>query len=274
MSEKQRFQEIQGEIRNDIAHIMNLFEILYKKLEELPLHEAKNWMYDVFLDKIYETNAKLMQFLDDIGASRLKTDLQDKVNLIKNRSSIIRSPGAYGFEDMWDYLERAIDSYVKQIEWTMSSILQLMYETNWEGLEKIKTEDYVVIKKRARFVMARDELEHAKQAIKNRKWDDILNHLRPAIDMAIKEKFGFQKIHPKKQFLKDADKYDLPLPSYTMIYDYFDEGSHRIHGGRINPPWECQKALSFVAEFIDRLELIDVSQKKIEEFKKTCRAAS
>lgn len=276
MSEKQRFQEILDELRNDITYIANLFDVLCKKFEELPRHEANKWMYDVFLDKIYETHAKTMKLLVDMSAKSLGRDLEYKLNTVRVGARNISSEDVMTYElDMkMGELNTAIVDYANRIEWTMSSVRLAMHQADWEGMKKIKTEDYMVVKKRVRFVRARDELEKAKQAIKNKKWDDVLNHLRPAIDMAIREKFGFQKIHPMKQFLQDADRYNFPLPSYTMIYDYFDEGSHRIHGGRINTPWECQKALSFVAEFIDRLELIDVNQKEIEEFKKKCRAVS
>jgi hypothetical protein len=264
------------DFRNDMVYVSNLSDILYKKLEELSRYEAKNWMYDVFLDKIYESHAKIAKFLHDMDADYLLGALADKLNAVRTFANAILSEPfeSYDFDIRARGLNTAISNYAHEVEWAMSSLRLVMHQVSWEGMKKIKTEDYMVVKKRVRFVRARDELEHAKQAIKNGKWDDVLNHLRPAIDLAIKEKFGFQKINPMKQFLNDADRYSLPLPSYTMLYDYFDEGSHRIHGGRINTPWECQKALSFVAEFIDRLELIDVSQKKIEEFKKKCNAVS
>lgn len=75
-----------------------------------------------------------------------------------------------------------------------------------------------------------------------------------------------------RQFINDAEKYRLPLPTYTMLYDYFDVGSKRIHEGKLNTPYECQKALEFVAGFIDRLEVINVTQKKINDFKSKSKA--
>ena len=276
MSEKQRFQEIVKEIRKDFNHITNLLNVLYEKLEKLPRSEAKNWIYDTFLDKIYETHAKIKHFMEEVGAEKLERYLDNSLeSVIGYTESIAFEPyGGYNYWEIKTELDSAIINYYQETENIMSSIRKFMHEVDWKRMKGVKSEDYIVVKERAKFIKARDELENAKQAIKNKKWDDVMNHLRPAIDLAIKEKFGFQKIHPMKQFLQDADKYNFPLPSYTMLYDYFDEGSHRIHGGRINTPWECQKALSFVAEFIDRLELIDVTQKEIEEFKKKCRAVS
>lgn len=75
-----------------------------------------------------------------------------------------------------------------------------------------------------------------------------------------------------RQFLIDAEKQNFPLSSYTMLYDYFDEGSQRIHGGKLNTPFECQKALEFVAGFIDQLDSMDIPKEKIEEFKRKCTA--
>ena len=115
-------------------------------------------------------------------------------------------------------------------------------------------------------------MEKAKQAVKNQKWAEVLNHLRPAIDLSIKEKFGFQKIFPMKQFIEEAEKYDFPLPSYSLLYDYFDEGSQRIHEGKLHTEWECEKALNFVAEFIDRLDLISISSEDILKFKNVSKA--
>jgi hypothetical protein len=149
----------------------------------------------------------------------------------------------------------------------MSSIRYELYEENFAQVKKLKNEEYVLPTQRAKYVQARDELEKAKQAVKDKEWDEVLNHLRPAIDLALREKFGFKRINPMRQFLADAEKYNLPLPSYTMLYDYFDEGSQRIHGGKLNTPFECQKALEFVAGFIDRLELINVSKEDVEQFK-------
>lgn len=99
-----------------------------------------------------------------------------------------------------------------------------------------------------------------------------MNHLRPAIDLALKEKFGFKRIKGYRQFFDDAGKYGLRLPSYDMIYRYFDEASQRLHEGGVHTPWECQEALDFVAKFIDRLDLIDVSDKEINEFKKKSKS--
>lgn len=280
LSERQKFQEILKEIRRDLEHIFNLFQILVQKAcsqETLqPSQELKEWIYDTFLDKVYETNAKIKRFLIDVRIS--EGVLDDRLENVKLRAERVADGRffvyPYELNAALSELESATKNYAMAVESLMSFVRKSLHENSWKQLEKLKTENYLIEERRAKFVKARDELQNALQAIGNKRWDDVLNHLRTAIDLAIKEKFGFQKIHPMKQFLEDADKHDFPLPSYTMIYDFFDEGSHRIHSGKIHTPWECQRALSFVTDFIDGLDLIEISPKQIDDFRKKCKAVS
>jgi hypothetical protein len=89
--------------------------------------------------------------------------------------------------------------------------------------------------------------------------------------LAIKERFGFTRFKNFWEFLVCADNSDFPLPSYDMLYFYFSESSGRLHAGRLHTPLECQTALGFVDSFIDRLELLNISQEEIDNFKKKCR---
>ena len=115
------------------------------------------------------------------------------------------------------------------------------------------------------------ELEKAKQASKNGIYEDVLNHLRPAIEMAIKEKFGFKRVNMYR-FLQDARALNFNLPSYDSIYYYYSEGSGRLHKGKLNTPLECQKAIDFVANFIGRLDEVTTSQQEIDDFKSKSKA--
>jgi hypothetical protein len=274
MSEKQRFQEVLTEIRSDIKFLQGdlsyqLQNILKHKRGEID-SEVKDWIYDVFLDKFYEIDAKIKKIINDLGYKpKLPTDD------VKRQAELIARKKVYYYYTLNDqlyYLKSNIESYGNEVESIMSSIRLKLYEKDWSQIKNLKSEDYVMPIHRVKYVQARDELEKAKKAVKDKQWDEVLNHLRPAIDLAIKEKFGFKKIQPMKQFLRDAEKYNLPLPSYTMLYDYFDEGSQRIHEGKLNTPYECQRALEFVAGFIDRLESAHASQKDIDEFKKKSKA--
>jgi len=275
LSDKQRFQEILTEIRHDLQYLtFDLFFTLIKKIKAKNYQsdsETKDWIFDTFLDKWYEVDTKINMILRDF---KMKADVP--LIPIKHYSEQVayeqnRFPP--NIEGILEKLYDAGKNYEKEVESVMSSIRKTMYQTEWDQMKNIKSEKYIAPMVRKRYIEARDELEKAKQSVKDKKWDEVLNHLRPAIDLAIKEKFGFKKIQPMKQFIQDAEKYDLPLPSYAMLYDYFDEGSQRIHEGKLHTPWECEKALNFVAEFIDRLDLIDMSAEDIEEFKRKSKAA-
>lgn len=236
----------------------------------------REWIFDVFLDKAYEIDAKAKKFLLDLGYPKESVNSKLSMQVVKNYAQTIALHDVgmnLKFDDPHlQGLYNAIKKYEEIFEMKMSEVRENMYKTNWSKMKQIRYGEYVLPLKRARYVNARDELEKAKNAMEEKEWGEILNHLRPAIDLAIKEKFGFKKVHPMKRFLDDAEKYNFLLPSYAMLYDYFDEGSHRLHGGKLHTPWECENALNFVAGFIDRLDLIDISQKQIEEFKKKSKA--
>jgi hypothetical protein len=272
MSNKELFQEILSGIRSDLTFVKSvLFQKLVKILQEKDYcidQEIKIWIFDVFLDKVYEIDAKIDQILADFDLKEHFLPVIDvkqyAERLIFERGMTIQTL----VNTNLNYLYEAIENYERAVEDSMTTLRRVMYARNWKFTKQVEPAKYVLPTRRKTDVKARDELEKAKQAVKDQKWEEVFNHLRPAIDLALKEKFGFSKIHPMKQFLADAEKHNLPLPSYSMAYDYFDEGSQRIHGGKLHTPWECEKALSFVAEFIDRLDLVEISKGDVDEFRK------
>jgi hypothetical protein len=126
-----------------------------------------------------------------------------------------------------------------------------------------------ILKKK--FLESKDELKKAREATDRGDWAEVLNHIRVAIDLAIKEKFGFKKIQPMSLFLKDAEAMGLQLPSYSLIYDYFDEGSKRLHNGLIHNPLEAESILNFVEKFINELNSIPIDENKLNDFKSKCK---
>ena len=152
----------------------------------------------------------------------------------------------------------------------MDYVRKFLYDTNWTSMKKINIEDYILLIERRKYIHAREELQWVKQAIKEGKYEDILTHLRTAIELAIKERFGFKEIK-MWHFLKDAKTFNFHLPSYGTVYYYYDEGSDRLHSGKLNTPFECQQALHFVDGFIEELELINISQEEIDNFMKKCK---
>lgn len=126
---------------------------------------------------------------------------------------------------------------------------------------------------RKKFVTAKDELDKAVELAADSPGDAMI-FLRIAIDLSIKEKFGFTKISKMYYFILDAENFNLPLPSYSLIYTIFDEGSKRIHEGKIFTPFEASQAIELVTNFIAELEKIEISPDTINEFKKKCNYVS
>jgi hypothetical protein len=276
VSGRQVFQEILVGIRSDLKYLKELHSILFNKRQYDPINfektdEVRDWILDVFLDKLYETHAKVERVFGDFSIQR---DLP--IWEIKRCAEDIAFTDGMGYKDAplerFHELYSYIQDYDVIVEKSMGTIRKILHDQNWEPIKRIDLDNYVLPVKRARYVDARDELSKAKMAVKEGNWDEVLNHLRPAIDLALKEKFGFKRIKRYKQFFDDAGKYDLRLPSYDMIYGYFDKASQRLHEGRVHTPWECREALDFVAKFIDRLDSIEVSEKEIEEFRKKSKS--
>lgn len=122
---------------------------------------------------------------------------------------------------------------------------------------------------RKKYINAKESLAKAIECL-NEKVEDVTIHLRITIDLAIKERFNFSKIYRMKNFLKDADKYNFPLPSYNLIYGLFDEGSSRIHAGKGNTLFEAKQMVRIVTDFIDALKTIKITNEKINDFKSKC----
>ena len=265
--EKERltFNEIVKNVRSDLKQIANLYGIFKQKVET-DLIEAKDFFYDVFADKIYETNVKIKKILKDMEISHGYLD--GNVEKIIEAGSDVFRLGVH--KKFVSELEYTLTHYMLNVEDCFSDARKYQHDTGWEKIKKVKPIDYLV-EKRKRFISAREELSLAKDAIDKEDWPDVITHLRSAIDLAIKEKFGFKKIHPMLQFLNNADKYDLPLPSYYLIYSFFDMGSKRLHSGVINTPFEAKEALRVVTNFVDQLDLIEIDQKIIDDFKKKCK---
>jgi hypothetical protein len=289
VSETQKFQHIVDGIREDLTFVENLRAMLdwhigtnqglrssFSHVYEKTVTEIKEWIDDVFRDKIYEINQKVLTFLTDVSSGESNLWKIPSTLVIEKYTRDILQEGKFGDRNTFSNLEklkRAISDYRVSVDATMDEVRQFLYKTNWANMKKISLEDYILLTKRRKYITAREELQKAKQNVKDGKYDDVLNYLRSSIDLAIKERFGFKKIHPMIRFLEDANdkEHGLPLPSYQTLYNYYDEGSQRLHSGMLSTPFECKKALDFVDGFIEELEFIPVSQEQIDEFKKKCR---
>jgi len=125
-------------------------------------------------------------------------------------------------------------------------------------------------KTKLKVVTADDEIKRARELLKDHP-QDVVTHLRTAIELSIVERFEFNGIKSMYQFLKVAEKQQFPLPSYDLIYKYYDAGSKRIHQGISGTEFEIKQSIRTVSDFIDALKTINVSEKEISEFKKNCK---
>lgn len=284
MSEAQKFQHILDGIREDLT----LLEDLYVKLDwsllgnsylnsefsyERTAFQIMEWITDVFLDKIYEIDSKTHKFLIDVSLEELCkwVSIEEMEKCIRD---ILGEKKGLGHGDTYlnlKKLKKAISGYRGSIDATMNSVRKSLYETNWTNMKKINIEDYLFLTKRRKYIPARGELENVEQAVKDGSYENVLSHVRPAIELAVKERFGFTRFKNFWEFLVYADNSDFPLPSYDMLYFYFSESSSRLHSGRLHTPLECQTALNFTNSFIDRLELINITQEEIDDFRKKCK---
>lgn len=147
----------------------------------------------------------------------------------------------------------------------MTCLRQKLTQLGWTGMESVTPVKYIALERKT-YISARDELDKAKEKIKSDP-EDVMIHLRNAIDYSLKEKFGFADIRPMKRFFDDAEKYGLPLPSYGMIYQLYDEGSERIHQGKIHTEFERELSIKMVDSFIDNLQLMEVDGERLQKFK-------
>ena len=155
--------------------------------------------------------------------------------------------------------------------WTPYLLVYLAYLIVISPLmSKVAPKQITSTQTRKKYVTARDELVKAQKCAKSNP-EDVMNYVRSAIELSIKGKFNFTRIQPMLNFLKDANKFDFPLPSYALIYQYFSEGSNRIHDGKLNTPFEVSQITRTVADFIEELDKLAVAEEKIEEFKTKCK---
>ena len=71
MSEKQKFQEILNQIRSDLKFLEGtLLQQLKAKVNPLNYgvdEKTKNWIFDVFLDKLFSVHTKIVKTFEDFG---------------------------------------------------------------------------------------------------------------------------------------------------------------------------------------------------------------
>jgi hypothetical protein len=294
MSEKQKFHEIIKKIRSDLKFIQKLeYNLKTNLIPEIAnaffnsnqlAEDTKEWIIDVYLDKFIETDTKINEFFKHVGLSEneslhkkaaiIKENLENvalnlKVLLLprSNKKELkVYQKYANGLHNWMTQVISSFYSYSVEFERIMIKIKNDLYQTKWRKMKDIKIEDYILTTERRRYVTAREELQRAIQASKRGDWKDTLNHIRPAIDLALKERFNLKEIRQMKSFLINAEEFGL-LPAYELLYLFFDEGSKRLHKGKVHTPLDCQTAVDYVAKFIDYLDFVKIPEEKIAAFK-------
>mgnify|MGYP005856609125 CR=1 FL=1 len=97
MSETRKFQYIINGIREDLTFVEHLYWKLYGSLTNNPYHESdfsyektafeiKEWINDVFLDKIYEIDSKIQKFLIDVSLKEMckKVSMQEMEKCVRD----------------------------------------------------------------------------------------------------------------------------------------------------------------------------------------------
>lgn len=261
------FNQVQNEVRSDLANLKKLHEVMLSKVNnQPPSEEVRNWILDVYTDKFLEMNAKMLRIGIEMGGVHTRdfgSYISSIISLSNDLAFEINPPQV---KVLTDALSTNLNNAMKSTGEIFTNIRSKLWISDWQGLENVKPLEFVT-DERKRYVSAFDELQKARDCL-NGKVEDVTLHLRPAINQSLLERFGFKEIRPMKRFIEDAKKLNFPLPSYDFIYEIFDEGSDRLHAGKAPTTWEAQEMIRTVSNFIDALDLIEVTNEEIEEFKK------
>jgi len=264
---KNVFNQVLTDFRSDLENMKKMDNILISKLEDnFPNQETIEWIMDVYIDKLQELDVKMKKIKKEMidGTS---TNFRDVItNLTDYAHKVAFETNHARLNDRIMNLKGYFKSVNSYAEKEFMEIRNRLWESDWQGLEKIKPVEYLTVE-RKRYVSAFDELQKARDCLDG-KIEDVTLHLRPAINQSLLERFKFKRIHPMSRFMEDAKKHNFPLPSYDFIYEIYDEGSDRLHAGKPPTSWEAQQMIKTVSSFIDALDLIEISDEDIEDFKK------
>ncbi len=263
------FEEIVKDIRSDYQTLWQLYQQLVVKMRDKNSVDPQTRLFisDVFLDKGEEIFGKMMILARSVN---LGSDALQSGSALLSLNKFAMETLAFSTFLAQTHLSTIvtyIESYCKALEFDMTYIRTKFHALGWNPQQKISIAQ-LVSEKRKKYITARESIQKALKALEENRLEDVFTNLRSAMDLALKERFGFAKINPMKRFFEDADKYNFPLPSYDLAYKYFDEGSVRIHSGKIHTSFDAREAIRYVSNFVDQLDLINVTQGQIEDFKR------
>ena len=269
------FEQVLGNIRNDLSTFIRQYEYVANKVgETVPDQDLSHWIMDTFVDKCYQIRANIHLLFKELGKDGTPVNIDNAINQFVKAShslAFLREVPPFGIQRYLSAIQESARKVVDEIEWSFSETRMNLWSDEWKSTRNIKPIHFIS-SERKRYIKAREELVQAK-ANANDSPEHVLNHLRTAIDLAIKERFGFKKIPKMVVFIEQANKHNFPLPSYDLIYTYFSEGSQRIHEGKIHTSFEANEVIRTVSNFIDELDLIEVTKGEITDFVRKCKCA-
>jgi len=276
LTEKSRlnFENFLRDARDEISSMREFYAVLNGKLDSgINTMDFQEWLTDSFADKVFSSYAKLKQIFSQLPNTNHR-NLEVYVNALTDELVKMSQFAGASADARTIFLPKITDylhSLTGEVEFNFVRARKGLYEQGWEVLSSIKPIKPLDTE-RKKYVSARENLGKARENLAEGRVEDVTMPLRSAIDLSIKERFGFSKIHPMRTFFVDANKYDFPLSSYDLIYGLFDEGSSRIHEGKGSTVFEAKQMIRMVSEFIDSLDMINIPQEKIDEFKSKSNA--
>lgn len=168
------YEQLLSDIRVDLNSILKLFVILNSKLaNKNPDEDIKKLITDVFLDKIYELEAKMIRIFNDtvkypptstIGCvERLKEcafELAFDTKHENVNSALIK-------------MKDASNNLIRWIEADLSNMRRTLRKSDWSEMNRIEPISYISLERR-RYVTAREELFKAKENAKKDP-DDVMD---------------------------------------------------------------------------------------------------
>ncbi|MGI0013427.1 MAG: hypothetical protein ACREBU_08320 [Nitrososphaera sp.] len=267
-----KYQQIVNDLRSDLDNIGKAYAVLEGKIQGNTTSNGQlasdiaYWIDDSFIERVQAFDHKFKRITKDL-VGRSAHNFSSQINsLIDTAHNLAFARELNNFETYRERLPYYINELIREANRDFLRMRSKLIESGW-NIGNVVPVAYVSIE-RKKYVTAREELAKAKTAAP----EDVVIHLRGAIDLSIKEKFGFKKIQPMTTFLQKADELNFPLPSYDLIYTYYDVGSGRFHSGKIHTPFEVNEAVRTVSNFIDELDLIQVTKEQVEAFAKNCDA--
>lgn len=262
---KINFNKIVSNIRIDYETLRDYYKQITERCKEkfrLSTNDS-NFITDVFLDKAYEISAKLNNLRSkDVYVFLTHEEILNDLQSFAIKRLAFSDTAFSAVQQLDSYLEK----FIGAVEHDLASYRKELHKKGLIDSNQFDAMKFVDIN-RKRYLSARDSISLAKKAYDNGDLPNVFTNMRTSIERAICARFGFNDIKKMKDFFTDAEEFGLPLPSYDLAYTFYDEGSKRSHKGKVHTELDCLEAINFASTFIDRLDLVNVTEDQITKFK-------